>query len=155
MAGDELGTVRISSNMSRWLLQAAPSAPSEIEMPLARISTIGARPDPSFRFEPGQCRIFTSCSAMTDCSWSSTLEQGLRARHREARRERRPQAAVGAANTESVSCAVSIVSTVVVPLISNSESACRAAAARDAGVCAASMGHTRVLDQSSSARSSA
>ena len=60
-----------------------------------------------------------------------------------------------ASKTASVSCTVSIVSTVVVPLISSSEAACRAAAASDAGVCAASIGHTRVFSQSSSARSSA
>ena len=60
-----------------------------------------------------------------------------------------------AAKTESVSCTVSMVSTVVVPLISNSDAACLAAAARDAGVCAASIGHTRVFSQSSNARSSA
>ena len=50
---------RISVNMSRWLLQAAPSAPSETEMPRARISATGAMPDASFRFEPGQCRTLT------------------------------------------------------------------------------------------------
>ena len=49
--------------MSRRLLQAAPSAPSDTVMPRARISATGAMPDPSFRFEPGQCSTLTSCSA--------------------------------------------------------------------------------------------
>ena len=60
-----------------------------------------------------------------------------------------------ASNTASVSCTVSIVSTVVVPLWSSSDAAYRADAASDAAVCAASIGQIRVLSQSSSARSSA
>ena len=67
---------------------------------------------------------------------------------------RRPMGS-SAANTASVSCTVSMVSTVVVPLINNSDAACRAAAASDAGVWAASMGHTRVFSHASNARSSA
>ena len=49
--------------MSSRLLHAAPSAPSDTVMPRARISATGAMPDPSFRFEPGQCITLTSCSA--------------------------------------------------------------------------------------------
>ena len=44
-------------------------------MPRARISTIGAMPDPSFRFEPGQCSTLTSRSAMSACSASVTQTQ--------------------------------------------------------------------------------
>ena len=76
---------RISSNMSRWLLQAAPSAPSDTEMPLARISTTGARPEPSFRFDPGQCSTLTPRSAISDCSSSSTHTQWARQRRGEVR----------------------------------------------------------------------
>ena len=67
---------------------------------------------------------------------------------------RRPLSAT-ASNTTSVSCTVSIVSTEVVPLQSSSVVASRAAARSDAGVCAASIGQTRVRSQSISARSSA
>ena len=49
-------------------MHAAPSAPSDTEMPRARISATGARPDPSFRFELGQCSTFTSRSASSACS---------------------------------------------------------------------------------------
>ena len=49
-----------------------------------------------------------------------------------------------ASNTASVSCTVSIVSTAVVPLASSSVVASRAAARSVAGVCAASIGQTRV-----------
>ena len=49
-----------------------------------------------------------------------------------------------ASNTASVSCTVSIVSTVVVPLAAARSAASRAAARSDAGVCAASIGQTRV-----------
>ena len=58
-------------------------------------------------------------------------------------------------NTTSVSCTVSIVNTVVVPLDSNSVVARRVAARRVSGRCAASMGQTRVRSQSISGRSSA
>ena len=44
-------------------------------MPRARISGTGATPDPSFRFEPGQCITLTSCSASSCCSRSSTQTQ--------------------------------------------------------------------------------
>ena len=57
-----------------------------------------------------------------------------------------------ASNTASVSCTVSIVSTVVVPLESSSVVASRAAARSDAGVCAASIGQMRVRSQSISAQ---
>ena len=60
-----------------------------------------------------------------------------------------------ASKTASVSCTVSIVSTVVVPPSSSSAAASRADAASDAGVCAASIGQMRRFSQSSSARSSA
>ena len=63
--------------------------------------------------------------------------------------------ALTAANTASVSCTVSIVRIVVVPLRSSSWHASLAAAVSDAGVCAASIGQTRVLSQSSRRRSSA
>ena len=53
-----------------------------------------------------------------------------------------------ASNTASVSCTVSIVSTVVVPLDRSSVVARRTAARSDAGVCAASISHTRVRSQS-------
>ena len=49
-------------------MHAAPSAPSDTVMPRARISATGAMPDPSFRFEPGQCSTLTSCSASSACS---------------------------------------------------------------------------------------
>ena len=39
-------------------------------MPRARISTTGAMPEPSFRFEPGQCITLTSRSASSACSAS-------------------------------------------------------------------------------------
>jgi hypothetical protein len=54
-----------------------------------------------------------------------------------------------------VSCTVSIVRTVVVPLDRSSVVASRAAARSVSAVCAASIGHTRVRSQSISARSSA
>ena len=60
-----------------------------------------------------------------------------------------------ASNTASVSCTVSIVNTAVVPLDSSSSAASRAAARSDAGVCAASIGQTRLRSQSISGRSSA
>ena len=60
-----------------------------------------------------------------------------------------------ASSTASVSCTVSIVSTVVVPVRSSSWTASRVEAASVAGVCAASSGHTRCLSHSSSGRSSA
>ena len=44
-------------------------------MPRARISATGARPDPSFRFEPGQCITLTSRSASSACSRSVTHTQ--------------------------------------------------------------------------------
>ena len=58
-------------------------------------------------------------------------------------------------NTTSVSCTVSIVNTAVVPLVRSSVAPSRAAARRVPGVCAASIGHTRVRSQSISGRSSA
>ena len=76
---------RISSNMSSRLLHAAPSAPSDTVMPRARISGTGAMPEPSFRFEPGQCITLTSWSARRCCSRSSTQTQC--AAHRCGRRE--------------------------------------------------------------------
>ena len=75
---------RISSNMSRRLLHAAPSAPSDTGPPRARSSTTGARPEPSFRFEPGQCSTLTSCSASSACSASSTQTQCAAHRRGEA-----------------------------------------------------------------------
>ena len=251
---------RISSNMSRRLLQAAPSAPSDTEMPRARISTTGAMPEPSFRFEPGQWRTLTSRSA-SSCLFGfghpdavrrtqprrceagvreilevrqparqlphdfdfvpilrrvrmdervfalrqcrDRLEQITRARHGEPRRERRAQPAArlrraiapsargsrrstsarlscsrprnlrrpspsctcrrsprrpvsaSVSKTTSVSCTVSIVSTVVVPVRSSSAAASRADARSVVGVCAASIGHTRRRSHSSSGMSSA
>ena len=252
---------RISSNMSSRLLQAAPSAPSDTEMPRARISATGAMPDPSFRFDPGQCRTLTSRSAISACSASSTQTQCAAQSRRVARpvsrqvlevacaareashdldlvlrfrrvrvdehvvaraesaatassssREQetanrganaarsRPLAApsqrrckrdalvdrltrslaqarrhvvvvaesimhfptvarmplaASVSNTTSVSCTVSIVSTVVVPERSSSAAARRVAARSVAGVCAASSGQTRRRSQSSSGKSSA
>ena len=58
-------------------------------------------------------------------------------------------------NTTSVSCTVSIVSTVVVPDSSSSAAASRADARSVAGVCAASIGQTRRRSHSSSGMSSA
>ncbi len=78
---------RISSNMSRRLLHAAPSAPSDTHTPRARSSTIGAIPDPSFRLEPGQCSTFTFRSAISACSASVTHTQW--AAHRSAGRQAR------------------------------------------------------------------
>jgi hypothetical protein len=63
--------------------------------------------------------------------------------------------AAAASNTASVSCTVSMVSTVVVPEASSSAMPRRAAARSVAGVCAASIGHTRVRSQSINGRSSA
>ena len=67
---------------------------------------------------------------------------------------RKPLAAT-ASNTTSVSCTVSIVSTDVVPLHRSSVVARRAAARSESGVCAASIGQTRVRSQSINERSSA
>ena len=47
--------LRISVNMSRRLLYAAPSAPRETETPRSTNELTGAIPDPSLRFEDGQC----------------------------------------------------------------------------------------------------
>ena len=58
-------------------------------------------------------------------------------------------------NTTSVSCTVSIVSTVVVPESSSSAAASRAAARSVDGVCAASIGQIRRRSHSSSGMSSA
>ena len=44
-------------------------------MPRRRISTTGARPEPSLRFEPGQCIALTPRSAITPCSASVTQTQ--------------------------------------------------------------------------------
>ena len=78
---------RISSNMSSRLLQAAPSAPSETEIPRCRISATGAIPEPSFRLEPGQCSTFTSRSASNSCSRVRHPDamRGAEVRRREAR----------------------------------------------------------------------
>ena len=54
-------------------------------MPRARISGTGAMPDPSFRFEPGQCITLTSCSASSACSPSSTQTQCAAHRRGDAR----------------------------------------------------------------------
>ena len=67
---------------------------------------------------------------------------------------RRPLAAISS-KTTSVSCTVSIVSTVVVPLDSSSAAASRAAARSVLAVCAASIGQTRVRSQAINGRSSA
>ena len=67
----------------------------------------------------------------------------------------RMPASAAASNTTSVSCTVSIVSTVVVPQASSSAMPIRAAARSVEGVCAASIGQMRVRSQSISVRSSA
>ena len=56
-------------------MQAAPSAPSDTQMPRRRSSGTGARPLPSFRLEPGQCRTLTRARAIMACSRSSTHTQ--------------------------------------------------------------------------------
>ena len=61
-----------------WLLHAAPSAPSETEIPVARISATGAMPEPSFRFDPGQCSTLTRAPPCRRCSSSSTHTQWAR-----------------------------------------------------------------------------
>jgi hypothetical protein len=67
---------------------------------------------------------------------------------------RSPEAAI-VSQTTSVSCTVSIVSTVVVPVRSSSAAARRAEAASEVAVWAASIGHTRRFSQSSRRKSSA
>ena len=67
----------------------------------------------------------------------------------------RSPVSASASNTTSVSCTVSIVRTQVVPVRSSSAAASRAEARSVAGVCAASIGHTRRRSQSSSGMSSA
>ena len=47
--------MRISSNPSSWLLQAAPSAPRPTVMRAARSFATWAIPAPSLRFDEGQC----------------------------------------------------------------------------------------------------
>ena len=91
------------------------------------------------------CRV-SSCRRFGTCASKSIMHLPIVAR--------RPLSAT-ASNTTSVSCTVSIVSTAVVPLHSSSVVASRAAARSDSGVCAASIGQTRVRSQSISARSSA
>ena len=56
-------------------------------MPRARISATGAMPEPSLRFEPGQCITLTSRSASSACSALGDPDavRGAQARRRQAR----------------------------------------------------------------------
>ena len=54
---------RISLNMSKRLLLAAPSVPKATFTPLANKSTTGAMPLASFKFELGQCAIWQPYAA--------------------------------------------------------------------------------------------
>ena len=57
------------------VLEGEGKPPSETVIPCRRISTTGASPEPSFRFEPGQCSTFTSRAASRRCSSASTQTQ--------------------------------------------------------------------------------
>src|SRR5207237_1355723 len=61
--------------MSSRLLQGAPSAPSETETPRSSISATGATPEPSFKFEEGQCAACVPVLASKSISRSLTWTQ--------------------------------------------------------------------------------
>ena len=85
-------------------------------MPRSRISTTAARPEPSFRFDPGQCITLTSRSAIKACSASSTQTQWAAhrrgvARPVSARYARFPMPAIARTTSISSRCSAACVCT--------------------------------------------
>ena len=101
---------RISLNISRSLLLAAPSVPSPTFIPCLTNLATGQNPLANFIFDSGQCNIFAPCSAIDSISFSCNWVAWMQLSRVDSRpnscnrcRGRRPSLAIAS----DISCAVS------------------------------------------------